>query len=170
MSHDDPDWQAWYDAHASRLLLFARQWLPDRADAEDVVQTGFVKFWRHRDRPVAADVPLLFAAVRSAALDLIKSRSRRERRETRAVGDRETAWWDADSVVEGERAATIRAALAGLPIEQREAVTLRIWGGLTFAEIARVVDENINTVASRYRTALAALGKMIPEVCRDSTD
>ena len=51
MSGDDPDWQAWYDAHAARLLLFARQWLPDRANAEDAVQAGFVKFWRHRPRP-----------------------------------------------------------------------------------------------------------------------
>jgi hypothetical protein len=38
------------------------QWLPERADAEDAVQIGFVKFWRNRPRPTAADVPLLFAA------------------------------------------------------------------------------------------------------------
>jgi len=75
-----PDWQEWYDAHAARLLLFARQWLPERADAEDAVQIGFVKFWRNRPRPGAADVPLLFAAVRSAALDLLRARTRRERR------------------------------------------------------------------------------------------
>ena len=68
-----PDWQEWYDAHAARLLLFARQWLPERADAEDAVQIGFVKFWRNRPRPAAADVPLLFAAVRSAALKALVS-------------------------------------------------------------------------------------------------
>ena len=165
-----PDWQEWYDAHAGRLLLFARQWLPERADAEDAVQAGFVKFWRHRPRPAAADVPLLYAAVRSAALDLLKARSRRERREARATDDRPTAWWDADGAVERERVAAVQAALAGLPIEQREVVTLRIWGGLKFAEIARTLDENINTVASRFRTALATLATRMPEACRDSTD
>jgi len=158
MNDGAPDWQEWFDAHAPRLLLFARQWLPDRADAEDAVQAGFVKFWRNRPQPAAADVPLLFAAVRSAALDFIKSRSRREKREAR-VAD-----------VERERVAAIQAALASLPIEQREAVTLRIWGGLTFAEIAATLDENINTVASRFRAALTVLGRRIPEVCRDSTD
>lgn len=170
MSGDDPDWQAWYDAHAARLLLFARQWLPDRADAEDAVQAGFVKFWRNKPRPAATDVPLLFAAVRSAALDLIKMRSRRERRETRAAGDRATAWWDADTLAERERAAAVQAAIGSLPIEQREVVALRIWGGLTFAEVAKTLDENLNTVTSRFRTALTALGKRIPEVCRESTD
>ena len=170
MTGDDPDWQAWYDGHVARLLLFARQWLPDRADAEDAVQAGFVKFWRVKPRPAATDVPLLFAAVRSAALDLIKSRSRRERRETRAAGDRASAWWDADSVADHERAAAVQATLAGLPIEQREVVTLRIWGGLTFAEVARTLDENINTVASRFRSALAVLAQRMPEACRESTD
>lgn len=38
------DWQTWFDAHAPRLLLYARQWLPEQADAEDAVQAGFVKF------------------------------------------------------------------------------------------------------------------------------
>lgn len=170
MNDGAPDWQEWFDAHAPRLLLFVRQWLPDRADAEDAVQAGFVKFWRNRPEPAAADVPLLFAAVRSAALDFIKSRSRRERREARVADERPTSWWDGDGVVEKERAAVIQAALASLPIEQREAVTLRIWGGLTFAEIASTLDENINTVASRFRAALVVLGKRIPEVCRDSTD
>lgn len=170
MSSDELDWQAWYDAHAARLLLFARQWLPDRADAEDAVQSGFVKFWRNRPQPAAADVPLLFAAVRSAALDLIKSRSRRERRETRAAGDREAAWWDADGVVERERGAALQAALEQLPIEQREVVTLRIWGGLTFAQVAHTLDENLNTVASRFRAALAVLATRMPETYRDSTD
>jgi len=169
MSGDDPDWQAWYDAHAARLLLFARQWLSDRANAEDAVQAGFVKFWRHRPRPAAVDVPLLYAAVRSAALDLIKSGTRRQRREERVAGDRAAAWWDADTAVERERAAAVQAAVAALPIEQREVVTLRIWGGLTFAEIARTLDENLNTVASRFRTALAALARRMPEVCREPT-
>lgn len=169
MSGDEPDWRQWYDAHAARLLLFARQWLPDRADAEDAVQAGFVKFWRNRPQPAAADVPLLYAATRSAALDLIKSRSRRQRRETRAADDRATAWWDADGAVERERAAAVQATLGSLPIEQREVVTLRIWGGLTFAEIARTLDENINTVASRFRAALAVLATRMPEACRDSS-
>jgi RNA polymerase sigma-70 factor (ECF subfamily) len=115
-------------------------------------------------------VPLLFAAVRSAALDLLRARTRRERRDTQAAGDRTTSWWDADTVADEERAAAVQAALAGLPIEQREVVTLRIWGGLTFADIARTLDANINTVTARFHSARAALALQIQEACRDATD
>jgi RNA polymerase sigma-70 factor (ECF subfamily) len=167
MAPTGSDWQTWFDPHAPRLLLYARQWLPDRADAEDAVQAGFVKFWRRRPEPCAADLPLLYAAVRSAALDLIKAGSRRRAREARAAADAPAAWWTADSLVERERAAAVQAAVEALPAEQREAVVLRLWGGLTFAEVARDVGGNINTVASRYRMALATLRTRLEEVCRE---
>ena len=87
MTTPECHWQRWYDAHEAQLLLYARQWLPERADAEDAVQAGFVRFWRARPTPDAADLPLLFTAVRTAALDLAKSRRRRVGREQRAAGD-----------------------------------------------------------------------------------
>lgn len=167
MALPEPDWQEWYDAHAPRLLLYARQWLPERADAEDAVQAGFVRFWRSRSRPEPADLPLLFTAVRTAALDLAKSRRRRMRREDRATAGSETAWWDLDSLLNRERAAAVQEAVESLPAEQREAVVLRVWGGLTFAEAARTIGGNINTVASRYRTAMATLRTRLEEACRE---
>lgn len=167
MATPDPDWQTWYDAHAARLVLYARQWLPDQADAEDAVQAGFVKFWRSRAVPDAADLPLLFTAVRTAALDLAKSRRRRADREQRVAGGGAAAWWDGDTLAERERSEAVARAIAALPLEQREAVVLRIWGGLTFAEAARTLDENINTVAARYRAALAKLRHLLPEACHD---
>jgi len=167
MATPDPDWQTWYDAHAARLLLYARQWLPERADAEDAVQAGFVKFWRSRAAPEAADLPLLFTAVRTAALDLAKSRRRRTGREQRAADTAPTAWWDGDTLAERERADAVARAIAALPPEQREPVVLRIWGGLTFAEAARTLDENMNTVAARYRAALTRLRHLLPETCHE---
>lgn len=168
MVHTHPDWPQWYDAHAARLLLYARQWLPERADAEDAVQAGFVRFWRSRPQPAAADVPLLFAAVRSAALDLAKSRRRRLAREGRAALDSSAAWWDVDSLADQERARAVCRALQALPAEQREAVVLRVWGGLTFAEAARTLRANINTVASRYRAAIGSLRTFLPETIHDA--
>jgi RNA polymerase sigma-70 factor, ECF subfamily len=167
MTTPEPDWERWYDAHAARLVLYARQWLPERADAEDAVQAGFVKFWRSRATPEAADLPLLFTAVRTAALDLAKARRRRADREQRVAGGGVAAWWDGDTLAERERAEAVARAIAALPLEQREAVVLRIWGGLTFAEAARTLDENINTVAARYRAALAKLRQLLPEACHE---
>lgn len=163
----DPDWRAWYASHAARLLLYVRQWLPERADAEDAVQSGFVKFWKHKPDPRDADVPLLYAAVRCAALDMIRSRSRRAKREETAMLDFDDCWWDADTILERERAEQMQRALAKLPEEQREVVMLRIWGEMTFAEIADTLDENINTIAARHRYALASLKKLLPEECHE---
>lgn len=51
----------------------------------------------------------------------------------------------------------IQSALGRLPEAQREVLVLKIWGELTFDEIARELDIPLNTAASRYRYALAAL-------------
>ena len=59
------DWTAWLDAHGPALVLFARQRVPGRADAEDVVQEAFLRFWRSRQRAVDP-AAYLFACVRSA--------------------------------------------------------------------------------------------------------
>ena len=55
------------------------------------------------------------------------------------------------------RVRAIEAGLHRLPSAQREVLTLKIWGELTFDEIARELDISHNTAASRYRYALAAL-------------
>jgi RNA polymerase sigma-70 factor (ECF subfamily) len=57
----------------------------------------------------------------------------------------------------------LQAALAQLPIPQREIVILRIDGDLTFAQIAEILGISPNTVASRYRYALEKLRDMLKE-------
>ncbi len=49
----------------------------------------------------------------------------------------------------------------GLPDAQRDVLTLKFWGGLTFAEIATTLDIPQGTAASRYRLALASLKQSI---------
>jgi RNA polymerase sigma-70 factor (ECF subfamily) len=55
----------------------------------------------------------------------------------------------------------VASSLEGLPEEQREVVTMHLWGGLTFAEIAEALGASINTVAARYRYALKALQRKL---------
>ena len=50
-----------------------------------------------------------------------------------------------------------------LPKEQSEVLILKIWGDLTFDEIARTLDLSSNTVASRYRYALQKLKDSVPQ-------
>jgi RNA polymerase sigma-70 factor (ECF subfamily) len=64
-SHED--WKSRFSEIAPGLLLFARQWARSPADAEDIVQEAFVKFWRRNDK--IDNRALLYATVRSIALD-----------------------------------------------------------------------------------------------------
>jgi len=156
--HETP-WECCYRELAPKLLLFARQWIPSHSDAEDVVQAAFVKFWQHRPDAGREHYPLLYSAVRTCALDFRRAGERRARREANPDADvlREDATCFDHSVERREEAALLESALRELPPEQREVVVLRVWGGLTFAEIAMALNQSINTVASRHRHALEAL-------------
>src|SRR5438045_3924966 len=77
-------WAVWLDRHGAALVLLARQRVGSRADAEDVVQEAFVRFWRSRQRandPVA----FLYTCVRRYALDWQRNRGRRSLREKAAA-------------------------------------------------------------------------------------
>src|SRR5919108_4100281 len=82
-SHED--WKRCFSQIAPGLLLFARQWVQSAADAEDIVQEAFVKFWRRNHK--IDNRPLLYAAVRSVAIDHIRRDSRRARREREAFAE-----------------------------------------------------------------------------------
>ena len=150
------DWRSCFSQLAPGLLLFARQWVHSSADAEDIVQEAFVKFWRKQHS--IENRGLLYATVRTVALDLLRRDSRRARREATASLDMEHTTepqFDFDDGSQRELA----AALDLLPVEQREVLVMKIWNELTFAEIGAALGISQNTAASRYRYALASLKK-----------
>jgi RNA polymerase sigma-70 factor (ECF subfamily) len=159
----DENWRTCFEQLAPKLLLFARQWVPSRPDAEDVVQNAFVRFWRARPKAGAQDYPLLYAAVRTAALDFVRRNGRRARREANATADPlgPEAMFVASDPGQGEDAEAISSALSRLPEAQREVVVLRIWSELTFQEIGTALGQSINTVAARYRYGLEALRRVL---------
>lgn len=154
-------WKQCFDQVAPNLVLYARQLTPSRADAEDVVQMAFVRWWRRFPEGDSQHIPLLYAAVRTIALDLRRSNNRRTAREAEsdiALTEGDAPVFD-PSPENRETAAIVEDALSKLPEEQREVITLKLWGGLTFAQIAEATGDSINTVAGRYRYALNALQK-----------
>jgi len=156
----DEKWKVCLSQHGPGLLLFARQWVRSRADAEDIVQEAFVRFWR-RNHDIG-NRPLLYATVRSVALDLIKRDTRRSRREFQAFSEADQSI-EPDFEFEDESQRILGAALGRLPNEQREVLVMKIWNELTFAEIAQALEISQNTAASRYRYGLAALRKKLPQ-------
>src|SRR5690349_17508979 len=115
-----------YRQHAPALRLFARQW-PHCAD--DVVQDAFVALARQSPPPEQV-LAWLYRVVRTGALTAARSAGRRRRREGAASSPE--AWFaPADDRLDAQDAAR---ALAGLPLDLREVIVARLWGGLTFDE------------------------------------
>ncbi len=159
---DGPNqWKAWLDRHGAALVLFARQWVAGQADAEDVVQDAFVRFWKSRDR-VTDPASYLYASVKHCALDWQRSRQRRSNRE-QATARPEVEPMFIGSLEQNERRGAVEAALIALPDKQREVLVMKIWGGLSFTQIAAALETSADTIASRYRYALAKLHDVLAE-------
>jgi len=154
--NDHESWKAWFQRHGPKLVLCARQWTRCAADADDVVQEAFVRFWRHQRQFGGDPMPLLVTSVRRAALDLLRQNDRRARREADSEQPADVPLFTPKLEDDDQRAA-IEDALRRIPADQREVLVLKIWAGLTFEQIARELDIPPNTAASRYRYALAGL-------------
>ena len=150
--HSQADWNAWLAENAGRFLLFARQQTRCGQDAEDVLQDSLVETWRRAGgRPEAA---LVFATIRRRAIDLGRRTSRRSHREQMSADEESHFVLPPE---EEDRALHLEKALKRLPANQREVLTLKFWGGLTFAEVATTLEIPQGTAASRYRLALDTL-------------
>jgi RNA polymerase sigma-70 factor (ECF subfamily) len=153
------------DAHAAPLVLYARQW----CDApEDVVQEAFLKFVRQGRAPEDV-VAWLYRVVRNGALDAAKTARRRRRRESSAA---RPVRWFVEPEVDGLDAGTVVAALQRLPVEQREVIVARHWGGLSYEQIAGVVGCSASTAYRRYTAGVEDLRKQLGVICpnRPSND
>src|SRR5207249_2074382 len=137
------------------------QFVGSRADAEDVVQEAFVRFWRSR-AAVAEPAAYLFACVKRCALDWQRSRRRRSAREGQAARPEAEPLF-VGAAEQDERRAALETALRELAQEQAEVVVMKSWGGLTFPQIAAALELPANTAASRYRYALAKLREALAE-------
>jgi RNA polymerase sigma-70 factor (ECF subfamily) len=166
-TNEQHSWQQWIEAHGPKLLLCARQWTRSLADAEDVLQEAFVRYWRHQRQLPGEPQALIITSIRRAALDLARREDRRAAREEKAGGDigKEPAVFEKLPGEGDERRAEIEVALQRLPPEQREVLVLKIWQEYTFEQIGATLGIPPNTAASRYRYALNALRQELEPLC-----
>ncbi len=104
------------------------------------------------------DDALVFATIRRRAIDLARSTDRRAAREEGT--EPEQPFFTPD-VEQRETQRVLEQAVNALPPNYREVVSLKIWGGLTFQQIAEVTKVPLNTAASRYRYALEELRETV---------
>jgi RNA polymerase sigma-70 factor (ECF subfamily) len=155
-----------YDKLSRPLYATARHILNDAAEAQDVVHDVFLSLWENAatfDSGRGAAFSWAVTLTRNRAIDRLRSRANRARLLGNSVPD--DLGYDADAALVGgadlaelgDRAAAVRAALTGLPEEQRRALELAFFSGLTQKEIADQLSEPIGTVKARIRRGLLKL-------------
>ena len=138
-------------------------------DVEDVVEEAFWQAWRQAERfevERGSVQTWLLTITRSRALDRLRARRRlREDPLVDATANEAdtsapTPAAPSDPLADAEhaeRSQIVRAALADLPAEQREALELGYFGGLSQSEIAEQTGEQLGTIKTRMRLALQKL-------------
>lgn len=169
LRRDDPAaCELLWDRYGADLLAFLQAALCSRHDAEDVLQTVFLRIVRKRRHLAAARY--LDAYVHQIARNEATSFLRRRRKRSRdgdpkcnvaRLGTPSDAqpWLVAAEPADTspEEAEALQAALTRLPAVQREIVVLKTYKDKTFREIAALLDLSLSTVASRYRYGLEKL-------------
>lgn len=154
-----------YDLTAERLLRYARTLTRNTSDAEDALQAAMCRVSQYPEQLARSEYPWAYflKIVRNETLKVI------QRRVTLTCQSGSTEVWSIDDqgLEREESAACVRAALQRLPAEQAEVVVLKIWEAMTFAEIAVVLGESQNTVASRYRYAIEKLTRLLEPLARE---
>jgi RNA polymerase sigma-70 factor, ECF subfamily len=159
-----------YQRFAPTLFGLAMKMLDDEKEAEDVLQDGFIYIWRKAaayNPQLGSPFSWAVMIVRHKAIDRIRSRRRVERIVDRAMVEfshlAETDERSADEPVFSEQGAIVRAALAHMPGEQRQALELAFFSGLTHEEIATHLSTPLGTIKSRIRRGLIRMRDFVME-------
>ncbi len=165
--HDDKALAELYDRYGPQLYRVAYSLVGEHADAEDVLADTFSQAWRAAARfdGRRGSVPAwLTVMARSRALDLVRSKARRDRATERAMHDAaEPLGFGAPEPGPGaeaeqlERQHAVAQALQTLPVSQREAILLAYYEGLSQSEIARRLSAPLGTVKTRIRDGMRKL-------------
>lgn len=150
------------DDHFATLLVFARQWVRD--GAEDLVQDAFLQLVKRLPWEGCPEQPVawLFRVVRNGAIDRHRKENRRRQYEQHRA--EEEPLYFAPPPGSDLRAEEIDALLRSLSPRQREIVVARIWGGLTFDEIADMLETPRTTIYRQYNEALQSIRNQFPDL------
>ena len=159
-----------YDRHATAVYSLALRVVRRQEDAEDVTQQVFTQAWQSSARYDASRgvvAAWLLMMARSRAIDCLRRRN--PARDGISDDDRLAAIPDPGPTVEhvvatSEQVERVRTAIEALPADQRTAVELAYYDGLTQSEIAARTATPLGTVKTRVRSALHALRAAVAAV------
>ncbi len=160
-----------YERYSGVLFSSAYQVLNDQAETEDVLQDVFVQIWdkaRLYDRKRGKPLTWALTLTRNRSIDRLRSSKRRHRLQDEV--EKETAVAEQHSndqdqpnaqAYTSETKKMVRAAVLQLSDEQRQAIELAYFGGLTQNEIAHKLAEPLGTVKARIRRGMIKLKDLI---------
>ena len=156
-----------YDRYIRLVYAVALRITGDRETAEEVVQDVFQNVWQAAGsfRPgVGSFVAWLLGIARHRAIDATRSKRERARAREQTIDDVRPAAEESGLEREVDQRllrGTVRTALDTLPANQRQAIELAYYGGLTRAEIAERLNEPLGTVKTRLRLGLLKLRDLL---------
>lgn len=152
-----------FDRHSPKVLGLLIRTLGDREEAEEVLQEVFLQAWEQADRYQqgrSSPKGWLFMMARSRALDRMRSRGARMRREdnvAKAASGQGMAPVGTRRLEARERQRKVQCALDTLPDEQRRCLEMAYFEGLTQSQIATRLDVPLGTVKSRILLGMKKL-------------
>jgi len=160
---DESAMEQLYDRYSGIVYSVALRVLNDTGAAEDVLQEVFLQLWRNPNVFDASRGSLgawLSVIARNRAIDALRKR--------KPVIDFENVILSVECNLESEAGRKVsiekaRAALTKVPADQRNALELAFFQGLTHTEIAAKTGEPLGTIKTRIRAALTALRKAMTE-------
>jgi RNA polymerase sigma-70 factor, ECF subfamily len=167
MTGDEAAFSTLYDRYSAMLFGMLVRILRDQQAAEEVLQDLFLQLWRSAAQFDAARGSLpawLMVIGRNRAISRLRGRRDREVLEENE-GDYANTFASSqnieDEAVRAQVARNISAAMGQLPVEQRQAVELAYFEGMTQSEIASQTGIPLGTVKTRVRTAMQTLRQII---------
>ena len=144
-----------YRAHAPGLLAFLVARLNDAQLAEDVLHDVFLACLRSEMHMIVSPKAYLFSAAHRLSLNILRDLA--VARRARGALERHTGAWSAAEGADPLVVEEARKAMDQLPNDEREVLALRVYGELTFQEIAELRGQPLTTVHRRHSQAIAAM-------------
>jgi RNA polymerase sigma-70 factor, ECF subfamily len=161
---DRTSFAEFYDRHSTLMFSVACRILRDPSEAEDVLQEAFMQIWEKAakfDPKLGKASSWAAILVRNKAVDRIRASQRRIRLAEEAGAEQGAVNNVDDTANEAvyghEKANLIQSAIVELPMEQRQAIEMAYFSGLTQDEISKKLNQPLGTIKARIRRGLLKL-------------